>query len=53
MLQITVGLLDTDALILLDAAEMKQYLEQGGGNHMGKKGRKDRVLLPRTDRPPL
>jgi hypothetical protein len=53
MLQIAFGLLDTDALILLNEDGMKQYLEQGGGNHMGKKGRKDRVLSPRTDRPPL
>jgi hypothetical protein len=53
MLQIAFGLLDTDALILLNEDGMKQYLEQGGGNHMGKKGRKDRILSPRTDRPPL
>jgi hypothetical protein len=31
MLQIAFGLLDTDALNLLDEDEMKQYLEQGGG----------------------
>jgi hypothetical protein len=59
MLQIAFGLLDTDALILLDEDEMEQYLEQGGGNHMeptgagGEKGRKNRTLSPRTDRPPL
>src|SRR6201992_4012108 len=34
MLQIAFGLLDADALVLLDEDEMNQYLEQGGGNHM-------------------
>ena len=53
MLQIAFGLLDTDALVLLDEDEMKQYLEQGGGNHMGKKGRKNPRLSACTDRPPL
>ena len=59
MLQIAFGLLDTDALILLDEDEMKQYLEQGGGNHMdptgsgGKEVRKSRRLSARADRPPL
>ena len=59
MLQIAFGLLDTDALILLDEDEMKQFLEQGGGNHMGptgaggKEGRKNPGLSPRADRPPL
>jgi hypothetical protein len=56
MLQITFGLLDIDALILLDAAEMMQYLEQGGGNHMepgGEEGRENPRFSPRTDRPPL
>src|ERR1700752_4632194 len=59
MLQIAFGLLDTDALILLDADEMKQYLEQGGGNCMeptgarGKEGRKNPRLSSRADRPPL
>ena len=59
MLQIAFGLLDTDALILLDEDEMKQYLEQGGGNHMnparagGKEGRKNPKLSPRVDLPPL
>jgi hypothetical protein len=38
MLQIAFGLLDSDALILLDEDEMKQYLEQGGGNHMNPTG---------------
>ena len=59
MLQIAFGLLDTDALILLDEAEMKQYLEQGGANHMepagarGNRGRKGpRLLSPRADWPP-
>jgi hypothetical protein len=59
MLQIAFGLLGTDALILLDDDEMKQYLEQGGGNHMnptgagGKEGQKNVRLSPRGDRPPL
>jgi hypothetical protein len=56
VLQITFGLLDTDALILLDADEMKQYLEQGGGNHMepgGEEGRGNPRFSPRTDWPPL
>jgi hypothetical protein len=34
MLQIAFGLLDADALVLLDEDEMKQYLEQGGGSHI-------------------
>ena len=38
MLQIAFGLLDPDVLILLDEDEMKQYLEQGGGNHMSPTG---------------
>lgn len=33
VLQITFGLLDTDALVLLDPEEMRQYLEVGGGNY--------------------
>jgi hypothetical protein len=59
MLQIAFGLLDTDALVLLDEDETKQYLEQGGGNHMdptgsgGKEVRKNRRLSARADRPPL
>jgi hypothetical protein len=59
MLQIAFGLLDTDALILLNEDEMKQYMEQGGGNHMeptaagGRETRKNRRLSPRADRPPL
>jgi hypothetical protein len=59
MLQIAFGLLDTDALILLDEDEMKQYLEQGGGNHMnptgagGTKRPKNARLSPRADLPPL
>jgi hypothetical protein len=59
MLQITFGLLDTDALVLLDEDEMNQYMEQGGGNHVeptaagGKETRKNRRLSPRADRPPL
>src|SRR5246127_614611 len=59
VLQIAFGLLDTDALILLDEEEMKQYLEQGGGNHMnptgvgGKKRPKNARLSPRADLPPL
>ena len=56
MLQIAFGLLDTDALVLLDEDEMKQYLEQSGGNWMGpggKEGRKNPRLSSRADRPPL
>jgi hypothetical protein len=56
MLQIAFGLLDTDALVLLDEDEMKQYLEQGGGNHMnptGAGGKKGPKLSPRADLPPL
>jgi hypothetical protein len=59
MLQIAFGLLDTDALILLTEDDMKQYLEQGGGNHLeptgarAKEGSKNRRLSPRADRPPL
>ena len=59
MLQIAFGLLDTDALVLLDEDETKQYLEQGGGNHMDPTAagenevRKNRRLSPRADRPPL
>jgi hypothetical protein len=59
MLQIAFGLLDTDALVLLDHDEMRQYLEQGGGNHMnpagaaGKDAGKSRGLSPRADLPPL
>ena len=56
MLQIAFGLLDTDALTLLDDDEMKQYLEQSGGNCMGrggKEGRKNPRLSSRADRPPL
>jgi hypothetical protein len=59
MLQIAFGLLDTDALVLLDEDEMKQYLQQGGGNHMnhavagGKKRPKNARLSPRADLPPL
>jgi hypothetical protein len=59
MLQIAFGLLDTDALILLTEDEMKQYLEQGGANHMEptgagrKESRKNPRLSPRADRPPL
>src|ERR1700740_1380665 len=48
MLQIAFGLLDTDALILLDEDEMKQYLEQGGGNHTnptGAEGKKVQKML--------
>jgi hypothetical protein len=52
MLQIAFGLLDTDALVLLNEDGMKQYLEQGGGNHMEPGGRNPR-LSPRADRPPL
>jgi hypothetical protein len=59
MLHIAFGLLDTDALILLNEDGMKQYLEQGGGNHVEPTGsggmgdRKNRRLTPRADRPPL
>jgi hypothetical protein len=59
VLQIAFGLLDTDALVLLAEDEMKQYLEQGGGNHMeptgagAKMGRKNPRLSPRADRPAL
>jgi transcriptional regulator with XRE-family HTH domain len=59
MLQIAFGLLDTDVLILLTEDEMKQYLEQGGGNHMEPTGagrtesRNNPRLSPRADRPPL
>src|ERR1700739_1886611 len=38
ILQIAFGLLNTDALILLDEDEMKQFLEQGGGNHINPRG---------------
>ena len=59
MLQIAFGLLDTDALVLLDEDEMNQYLEQGGGNHMEPtraaemKGPKNALLSPRAEMPPL
>ena len=59
MLQIAFGLLDTDALVLLDEDEMNQYLEQGGGNHMEPtraaemKGAKNALLSPRAELPPL
>jgi hypothetical protein len=59
VLQIAFGLLDTDALILLTEDEMKQYLEQGGANHLEptgagrKESRRNSRLSPRADRPPL